>query len=281
VRSSWQVPASGLERWVGVQRNLTNEEVYMTIAQGIGLFLAAIVGGTMNAVAGGGSFITFPTLYASGIPAISANATSTVSLWPGAVASIGAYRGKLKDRKRVILLVVASLIGGLFGAQILLRTPQATFLSLVPWLLLAATLLFAFGGRLTASLREGITSRPAHPVVTTILLMVMQFIIATYGGFFGGGIGILMLAVFSVAGMQDINSMNALKVVLAASINGIAVLSFIIAGAVVWQAAAVMVVGAVIGGYGGASVARRLDPRIVRGFVIVVGCAVTLYFFVR
>jgi len=253
----------------------------MAAGRFIGLFLAAILGGTLNAVAGGGSFITFPALYASGILPIQANATSTVALWPGSVASIGAYRQSLKGMPRIIFLVIASLAGGLAGAQILLNTSQSAFLALVPWLLLLATLLFAFGGKLTASLRGRVPSAKLHPAVAIIALMITQFVIATYGGFFGGGIGILMLAVFSVAGMQDINAMNGLKALLASCINGVAVLAFVLAGAVVWQAAAVMVVGAIIGGYGGASVARRIDPRLVRGFVIVVGLAMTIYFFIK
>lgn len=254
----------------------------MTVVQAIALFVAAILGGTLNAVAGGGSFITFPTLIFTGVPPIQANATSTTALWPGSVASVGAYRSVLTtQRRQLVLLGIVSIAGGAIGAVLLLHTSQTLFLRLVPFLLLLATLLFAFGGTLTAGLRKrlGKTSTPAW--VATAGLAVLQFIIAAYGGFFGGGIGILMLALYSVVGMENIHAMNGLKVLMASCINGVAVITFVVAGAIFWPEALVMVAGAILGGYGGASVARRLDPTLVRRFVIAVGVIMTIYFFVK
>jgi uncharacterized membrane protein YfcA len=262
----------------------------MTFLQICVLFVAAILGGTLNAVAGGGSFITFPTLLFSGVLPINANATSTVALWPGSVASTGAYRKELAKQERVRLLVLGctSLIGGTFGAILLLHTPQTTFVRLVPYLLLVATLLFAFSGPITSRLRKPkvetgteIVKARSSSWITLAGIALLQLIIAIYGGYFGGGIGILMLATLGLMGMENIHEMNALKTLLTSFINGVAVITFIIAGAVVWPQALLMVVGAVIGGYGGAYYARRLDPGLVRGFVIFVGISMTIYFFIR
>jgi uncharacterized membrane protein YfcA len=255
----------------------------VTVVQAIILFGAALLGGALNAVAGGGSFIGFPALLLTGVAPINANATNTVALWPGSVASIGAYRGALKaERAPLPLLLGASLLGGLLGAIVLLRTPQRTFLGLVPYLLLLATVLFAFGGLITQWVRAHARGgRRAPPWLARLGTGLLQFVIALYGGFFGGGIGILMLSMLTVMGMRNIHAMNALKAILTTAINGVAVVAFVVAGAVVWPQALVMVAGAIIGGYGGGAVARRIDQRLVRRFVIVVGCVMTAYFFIR
>ena len=249
------------------------------------LFIAAILGGTLNSVAGGGSFITFPTLLFTGVLPITANATSTVALWPGSVASTGAYREELakQERSRLLVLGGTSLIGGVLGAILLLRTSQTTFVQLVPYLLLMATLLFAFSGPITNRLRR--RNIETKKTVTSwsglIGIALLQLVIAVYGGYFGGGIGILMLATLGLMGMENIHEMNALKTLLTSFINGVAVITFIIAGAVVWLPAIVMVAGAIIGGYGGAYFARQIEPRWVRTFVILVGIGLTIYFFLR
>lgn len=253
----------------------------MTLLTALVLFVAAVLGGTLNAVAGGGSFISFPALLISGVPPIQANATSTIALWPGSAASIGAYKDSLTATRRTLLLYgIVSIIGGVLGALVLINTKPATFSLLIPWLLLLATLLFTFGGKLTGTLRARLSkaSGPAWLPLTGAL--VLQFIISAYGGFFGGGIGILMLASFAVLGMENIHEMNALKAVLATCINGVAVITFILAGKIFWPEALVMIVGAIAGGYGGAYYARRIDPRIVRRFVILVGFGMSLYFFI-
>lgn len=247
----------------------------MTLVEAGALFTAAAAGGALNSVAGGGSFFTFPTLLFFGVPPVQANATSTVALWPGSVASVGAYRRELAAAKRMVIpLSIVSLAGGLIGAKVLLETPQATFKSLVPWLLLTATLVFAFGNKVVGRLR-------GHKAVPAWVAIAIQAPVAVYGGFFGGGMGILMLASFAAAGMTNIHEMNGLKNWLAVCINGIAVATFVVAGAVYWPQAAVALTGAIAGGYGGASLARRIDPARVRAFVIVVGTGLTVYFFVK
>lgn len=254
----------------------------INILDAIALFVAAIFGGTLNAVAGGGSFITFPMLIFTGVKPIQANATSSVALWPGSVASVGAYGSAITTKRGMLLLLgLISVIGGALGALILIHTQQSTFVALIPYLLLVATLLFAFGNTLTARVRMRMGKRTVHPWASLGGIIALQFVISVYGGFFGGGIGILMLAAFTVINLGDINNMNGVKALFASCINGIAIILFIAAGKVEWLPAAIMVVGAVIGGYGGAAVARRLDGKLVRLFVIAVGCVMSVYFFIH
>jgi uncharacterized membrane protein YfcA len=247
------------------------------------LLLVAFLGGTLNSVAGGGSFFTFPVLIFAGIPSIAANATSTVALWPASVAGIGAYRRDLVglDRRLLIMMGVTSLIGGILGALLLLLTPAAIFETLLPYLLLIATLLFTFSGPVTRKLRMRRIEKAPLGTKQLISITIAQFIIAIYGGYFGGGIGILMLAALALMGLENIHVMNGLKSVLATCINGVAVVTFVLAGIVRWPEAILMVVGAAVGGYGGAYNARKIDPKLVRLFVIIVGFAMTLYFFIQ
>lgn len=252
------------------------------------LFAAAFLGGAVNSVAGGGTFFSFPALRFVGLdPAIGgldpklANTTNAVALWPGSIASVGAYRQELRSQRAAVrLLAVISLIGGLAGALLLLITPSDIFDVLLPYLMLGATLLFTFSPRINRLARRwgSTSSSPADNPVRSIIL---QAIISVYGGFFGGGIGILMLATLALMGLENIHEMNAVKTLLATLINGIAVVTFAVAGAVAWPAAILMAFGAIVGGYGGAAVARRLDPRLVRGFVIVVGFALSLYLLIN
>ena len=252
----------------------------VTISSAIVLFITAFIGSTINAVAGGGSFLTLPTLIFTGIAPISANATSTVALWPGSLASVGAYRQDIAgERKLLVALGITSLVGGIFGAIVLLRTNQSTFVHLLPYLLLLATVLFAFSDPLITRLRQGRPVAKTAGLMTIVGMCALQFVIAFYGGYFGGGIGIMMLAGLSLMGLRNIHQMNALKTVLASCINGVAVLIFIIARVVAWPQAVVMLVAAIVGGYGGAYYARKLDPRYVRGAVIAIGVGMTLWFF--
>jgi len=241
------------------------------------LFFAGVLGGALNAVAGGGSFIAFPALLFSGVAPIPANATNTVALWVGVTASTGAYRKHLDISRRVMIpLAVTSVIGGIGGAYLLLHTPAQTFLRVLPWLMLGATLLFIFGGRLARSQR-GL----AHDISTSALVFAALFelVVAVYGGYFGGGVGILNLAMLAAIGMTDIHAMNALKVVLGGIINGISVVTFALAGVVAWKQGSVMIVGAIVGGYFGAHYAQKLPPAFIRAFVILVGLGMTAYFF--
>ncbi len=245
------------------------------------LFLAALAAGVINSVAGGGSFISFPALVVAGVPAISANATNTVALWPGVLASVGAYRRELaQQRQGVVLFSLISLSGGLVGALILLQTREAVFEQLIPYLLLLATLVFALSPQLTKLARrfgtQGRSKRQQRVVV-----LAVYFLIAVYGGFFGAGLGILTLAVLSLLGLDNIHEMNALKTLQAGLVNAMAVITFAVAGVVQWPVALLMAVGAIIGGYGGAAIARRIPPRYVRYLVIAISVSLTIYFFVR
>jgi hypothetical protein len=242
------------------------------------LFFAAMLGGALNAVAGGGSFISFPTLLFTGVPAVPANATNTVALWTGLTFSGGAFRHHLKVKRRVLWsLVSVSLAGGVVGALLLLRTPGEKFLKILPWLMLFAVVLFIFGPKLTRKVR--VVQEPTGKAI--LAAAFFQLLVAIYGGYFGGGMGFVILAMLTAFGMADIHEMNAFKIVLSSATNGIAVVIFILRHAVYWPQALVMVCGAALGGYFGAHYSLRL-PRIwVRWFVIVVGAGMTTYFFVR
>lgn len=240
--------------------------------------MAGALGGALNSVAGGGSFIAFPALLFTGVPPIPANATNTIALWTGAAASGGAYRNRLDVPRRVMIpLLAASLIGGLLGAYLLLKTPAHTFMRVLPWLTFGATLLFAFGKRLAGgrgSVIEHETTRAA-----LVGAALFQFCVAVYGGYFGGGMGIVMLAMLAVLGMTDIHAMNALKSLMGFVINGVAVVTFIVARAVFWRHGLIMIVGGIIGGYLGAHYAMKLPQVWIRWFVVAVGAGMTVYFF--
>ncbi|CAA9575781.1 MAG: Uncharacterized UPF0721 integral membrane protein [uncultured Thermomicrobiales bacterium] len=254
----------------------------MTLLTAIGLFAAAFGAGALNSVAGGGQFLTFPMLIFAGVPVVSANATSSVAVWPGTVAATVGYRRELREQRGLLLpLSAASVVGGILGAVVLLRTPQATFARLIPWLLLLATLLLVFGGPLVARLRArlGHSGGPTRGGIVGI--SIVQVLLGIYGGYFGGGMGFVMLAAMAFIGLDNMHIMNGLKTALASCINGVAVATFVLAGAVAWPEAIVMLIGAILGGYGGAFYARRLDPQLIRRFTIFVACAMTLYFFVR
>jgi len=238
------------------------------------------MGGALNAVAGGGSFVAFPALLFTGVPPIPANATNTVALWMGVTASGGAYRNRLEVPRRVLVpLLIASFVGGLGGAVLLLKTPPHTFMKVLPWLMLGATLLFVFGKQLSGSRVSGVGhDAPAAAVAGA---SIFELFVAVYGGYFGGGVGIVNLAMLAAVGMTDIHAMNALKSVLGMAINGVAVVAFVAARAIYWPQAVVMILGALAGGYFGAHYSLRLPQKWVRWFVIVVGAGMTVYFFVK
>jgi uncharacterized membrane protein YfcA len=230
-------------------------------------------------VAGGGSFVAFPALLFTGVPPVPANATNTLALWVGTTASGGAYREKLNIARRVMIpLVVTSVIGGLAGAFLLIKTPAQTFLRVLPWLLLGATLLFAFGKHLTGRISASISHDAS--IASVVGASIFELIVAVYGGYFGGGIGIMNLAMLAALGMTDIHAMNKLKVVLGGVINGVAAITFIITGAIVWPQAIVMTAGSLVGGYSSAHYAQKLPQAWVKAFVILVGTAMTIYFFI-
>jgi uncharacterized membrane protein YfcA len=242
------------------------------------LFFAGVIGGVLNAVAGGGSFIAFPALLFTGVPPIPANATNTIALWTAAAASGGAYRKRLAVPGRVFIpLLAASLVGGLAGAFLLLKTPANTFMRVLPWLTLGATLLFAFGRKLAGGRKSIFEQEATGGALAAATLF--QLGVAVYGGYFGGGMGIVVLAMLATLGMTDIHAMNALKSVLGFVVNGVAVVTFIVARAVYWKHGVAMIAGAILGGYVGAHYAQKVPPAWIRAFVVLVGAGMTIYFF--
>ena len=242
------------------------------------LFFAGALGGALNSVAGGGSFIAFPALLFTGVPPIPANATNTIALWTGAAASGGAYRKRLDVPRRVMRpLLAASLVGGIAGALLLLKTPAHTFMRVLPWLTLGATLLFAFGKKIAGGRKSIIEHEATGAALVSATLF--QLLVAVYGGYFGGGMGIVMLAMLAALGMTDIHAMNALKSVMGFVINGVAVVTFVVARAVYWKHGAVMIVGGIAGGYLGAHYAQKVPQAWIRMFVVLVGAGMTVYFF--
>lgn len=255
----------------------------MHFTQAIVLFFAAAIAGTLNAIAGGGSFVSFPILLFLRVPPVAANATNTVALWPGLAASTVAYLKRLSAPPRLLIpLLVTSVIGGWAGALLLLKTPQHTFLHLIPWLLLAGTLLFAFGNsmRTIAGKNRGLDNLHATSWTAIAVSSFVELLVAIYGGYFGAGIGFITLGMLAALGMRDIHAMGAIRTLLAAAINAAAVVTFIVAGAVLWPIFAVMVAGALTGGWFGAHYAQKANPRKVRAFIIILGLAMSAYFFV-
>lgn len=250
----------------------------LNLEQAILLFVAAVLGGGLNAIAGGGSFLAFPALLFTGVPPIPANATNTIALWSGVTASGGAYRNRLTTPVRVMApLLIAGCIGGIAGAVLLLRTPPQTFMRILPWLMLGATLLFAFGNKLAAGRASSVGY--AATARTVLFASLFELAVAIYGGYFGGGVGIVNLAMLSALGMTDIHAMNALKSVLGSVINGVAVVVFVVSRSVYWPQAGVMIVGSVLGGFFAAHYSQRVPKSWIRRTVILVGASVTVYFF--
>src|ERR1700722_14126890 len=257
--------------------------VDLHFGQIIFLLIAAAIAGALNALAGGGSFIAFPALLFVRVPAVAANATTTAALWPGLAASTVAYLKRLNAPPRVLVpLLITSVAGGWAGALLLLKTPQHTFLRLVPWLLLAGPLLFAFGNSIRSIAGKTAVVDDLSDLSRKAILVssIAELLISIYGGYFGAGIGFMTLAMLAVMGMRDIVAMGALRSLLAVAINAAAVVTFIVARAVAWPQCVVMIVGSIAGGWFGARFAQKANPRKVRAGVIGVGIAMSVYFFV-
>lgn len=240
------------------------------------LLVAAFLAGAMNAVAGGGSFLTLPALIYAGVPPVAANATGTVALLPGYASGVYGYRQDLTPigNLSLPLLSVVSLVGGLAGAGLLLVTPDSVFRGIVPWLLLLATGLFAFGNLLAQRLRSlGLHGNGA--------MLGTLFAVSVYGGYFNGGLGILLLAQLSLFGMTDLNAMNGLKNLFSAVLTAIAVVAYAAGGAVEWPKALLMTVAAVAGGYVGARVGRKIPKPVLRAGIIAVGLVMSAVFFLK
>jgi len=253
----------------------------MHLSQGVILFFASLIAGGINSVAGGGSFISFPALLFVGIPPVNANATNTVALWPGQPASVWAYRKELSKipRRAVIPLTITGIVGGIAGAYVLLITPQQTFMRLVPWLLLTATVIFTLSGRITRWVRQ--RASHAHNELSTKWGVLLQLFIAFYLGYFGAGAGIVILAMLALLGMEHIHAMNALKAWLTTVSNGVAMILFVFSHAVYWPETILMIVASTAGGYFGANFAQKTKPEHVRMIVIVIGFTLTAYYFAK
>lgn len=244
------------------------------------LLVAAFFAGTLNAVAGGGSFLTLPALIAVGVPSVTANATGTVALLPGYVASIAGSREDMEPAPGLSmpLVIVLSLIGGVLGAALLLVTSEAAFNRLIPWLLLAATAMFAFGPQLR---RWADGHRAGGAQASRAKAMAGLLLVAGYGGYFNGGMGILMLALFGLLGQTKLNAMNAIKNLVSTLLTAIAVAIYAVGGIVQWKEALIMMVAATLGGYLGARGARKLPPAVLRWSIVVIGLVMTVLFFIK
>ena len=245
------------------------------------VFAAAFVAGAINSVAGGGTLISFPSLIWIGLPSPIANATSTVAIWPGSLGGMWGYRRDLGGLPpSTYALIVPSLVGGLIGAVLLRLTPTDVFDRLIPALILFATVLFMLQEPVQRMIK---TTGKAHAGSKGWLIgaLLFQLLVSLYGGYFGAGIGILMLAAFGIMGFTDIHQMNGLKNFLALCINGIASVYFMVNGMVSWPHVLVMAIGSVAGGVWGAGMARRIGPTGVRRIVIVVGFTMTLSLLMR
>ncbi len=246
------------------------------------ILAAGVAAGAINAIAGGGTLVSFPALLWIGRDPIIANATNTVAMWPGSLAAAVGFRRELMTVRRwLLLLVIPSLAGGALGGWLLLRTPTTTFERLVPFLILAATLLLAAQEMITR--RLGVLAH-AHENPTTgwvVFVLLFQFVVGLYGGYFGAGMGILMLAALGLIGLTDMHQMNGLKNVLAVCINGIAAIYFALSDAVVWRDVLVMTIGTIAGGFLGAKLAHRFGRKFVRRAVVAIGLVMTIAMFVR
>jgi len=244
----------------------------------IWLIVASAIAGMMNAMAGGGSFVSFPAMLGVGVPPIEANATNTVALWPGQLTSVAALRG---DVRRDLLWVVGltSLVGGFGGAEVLLHTSQATFVRLIPWLILVGTILFWMSGPVSKWIRSRAkdpeTVRPIPQMGLALGLLPVMF----YVGYFGAGSGFLTMTVLALFGVEDMHELNAMKVFAVLIANLCAIVTFVLRGAVVWHYCLVAAVFAGLGGYVGARFAKKISPATLRVLVISIGCVISAYFF--
>lgn len=239
------------------------------------LIVSSVAAGAVNAVAGGGTLLTFPSLLAV-ISPVAANATSTFALFPGSLASGLGYRRELAQCKpHLVRLLPPSLAGGLIGSLLVTRLPERVFAAAVPWLLIGASVLLLLQRPLARYLGTHPHEKPSPRTVAVIVFF--QFLVGIYGGYFGAGIGILMLSSLAFMGIPDIHQMNSVKSVLAAAMNAITLVIFSLSDAIVWKYAVVMGIAGMIGGYAGARVARRMKPDYIRAFVVFVGFAVAFY----
>lgn len=245
------------------------------------LFAAGVIGGIMNSIAGGGSFVTFPALMAVGVPPVVANATNTYASCAGYISGAIGFREEiLKNKQELLFTISLSLIGGGIGAYLLLNIPESVFLEAIPWLLLFATLLFIFGSRLTRAIKALTKDHKHAGILGAIALGILLVGVAAYGGFFNAGLGVIVLSYLVIAGHQDINLMNGLKLLVSTSVSLVAIVVFVANGSIDWSKGSVVMAGTLVGGYLAARVSRQLNPNHVRNFVALFSTAITVYFFI-
>ena len=245
----------------------------MTIFELSLLVSASFIAGIINSIAGGGSFLTFPALVFTGVPTIAANATSAVAVFPGYLSGALGFSKELKEypKSKFLLLIILSIMGGIGGSLLLLITPASVFSYIIPWLLGFATLLFAFGDFVGKWAKKNSNSNGITGNLATLIVCI-------YGGYFNGGLGIVLLALFSTLGLRDIHLMNGLKNIMSFALSAASVVTFAIAGIVFWQQAFIMMIAATIGGYFGVVVARKLSKNTIRVIIVLIGLIMTIIF---
>lgn len=244
------------------------------------LLVAGFLGGTLNSLAGGGSFIVFPALLWAGVPPVIANASNTFAALPGYLSGAYGFRKDIfKHRDRLVLYTVIALIFGYVGAELLLHVSDEQFGKAVPWLMLFAVLLFAFGGRINAFVQRQSGASRGMKAAGAFLLLGLLAAVCVYGGFFNAGLGILLLAFLALAGLSDIHAMNGLKLWISAVVAAVAVARFIFDGSIDWYHGSIALVGVTIGGYVAARLAHRIPTKVIRALVIVYGTGLTAWFF--
>lgn len=245
------------------------------------LFMAGFLGGVVNSVAGGGSFITFPALLFVGVSPISANATNTFASCAGYLSGLYGFRQDLVEHKKELpRIILLGLLGGISGAWLLLQTSESLFREAIPWLLLFATLLFIFGTHISSFFKSLASRYQGASLIRQFSLVLILLTICVYGGFFNAGLGIILLAYLVLAGHTDINAMNGMKLLVSTAVSLVAVVLFIINGAIAWYEGIIVLAGSLIGGYLAAHISRKLPQEYVRVFVMFISCGVTLYFFI-
>jgi uncharacterized membrane protein YfcA len=246
------------------------------------LFAAGFFGGVLNSVAGGGSFITFPALLFVGVSPISANATNTFASCAGYLSGTYAFRDELYAHKKELpQLIIVSLTGGVLGAWLLLQTPESLFRQAIPWLLLFATVLFIFGGKINSNLKRLTSHHRYASSIGHLLLFMMLLGVCIYGGFFNAGLGIIALSYLALAGHTNISAMNGIKLLISAAVSLTAIALFIYSGAIAWYEGAIVLVGTLVGGYMAAHISKRIPQQYVRNFVILASCSITVFFFIE
>jgi uncharacterized membrane protein YfcA len=246
----------------------------------IWLVAASTIAGVMNAMAGGGSFLSFPAMLGMGVLPVQANATNTVALWPGQLTSLATLRGDVR-KDLLPTIAVASVLGGALGAEVLLHTAQRTFMHMIPWLMLVGTVIFAISGPVSKWLRRRAKHADAEPYIPRAALACALFPVCFYIGYFGAGSGFMVMTIFALFGMEKMHTLNALKVVATLLANLCAIITFIFQGAIVWHFCVVSMVFAAFGGWVGARFARRVNGDVLRAIVVVTGCVIAAYFFWR